>query len=70
MQAGQADSHANIEPVLALLAAQDFQVINLGLELFAETLVELGFKVVHVDWRPPASGDLELTDILAALGRS
>lgn len=61
---------AELAPLLALLAAPDFQVINLGLELFAETQTQLGFKVVHVDWRPPASGDLELAEMLAVLGRA
>jgi len=40
-------------------------VINVGLELFAELLEAQGASVVHVDWRPPA-GD---PDIAALLGR-
>ena len=40
-------------------------VINVGLELFAELLEAQGAPVVHVDWRPPA-GD---PDIAALLGR-
>jgi len=44
--------------------------INVGLEVFAETLQELGFPVVQVDWRPPAGGDDRLTDLLSRLERS
>ncbi len=42
-------------------------VVNLGLELFAETLQADGVAVIHVDWRPPAGGDLRLMALLAAL---
>ena len=43
------------------------RVVNIGLELFAETLTEDGVEVIHVDWRPPAGGDLRLAALLAAL---
>ena len=43
------------------------RVVNLGLELFAETLEADGVEVIHVDWRPPAGGDLRLAAMLAAL---
>jgi FdrA protein len=33
------------------------RVLNVGLELFLETLQADGVEVVHVDWRPPAGGD-------------
>lgn len=45
------------------------KVINVGLEVFADTLNELGFPVVQVDWRPPAGGDQRLTDLLSRLER-
>ncbi len=44
--------------------------INVRLEVFADTLQELGFPVVQVDWRPPAGGDHRLTDLLSRLERS
>ena len=44
--------------------------INVGLEVLADTLQELGFPVVQVDWRPPAGGDHRLTDLLSRLERS
>lgn len=43
------------------------QVINLGLEVFAETLAAHGVPVVQVDWRPPAEGDARLLELLGKL---
>lgn len=53
-------------------AAQDLfggelHVINVGLPSFGETLAGLGTRVLHVDWQPPAGGDLELIGLLDAL---
>jgi len=42
-------------------------VINVGLELFADTLREQQQTVIHVQWEPPAQGDAELLDMLDAL---
>lgn len=52
-----------------LLAASP-KVINVGLEVFADTLHELGVPVVQVDWRPPAGGNRRLTELLSRLDRS
>ena len=49
------------------LFAGPLRVVNLGLELFAETLEADGVSVVQVDWRPPAGGDVRLAALLAAL---
>ena len=46
------------------------KVINVGLEIFADTLNSQGLSVVHVDWRPPAGGDQRLTDLLNRLKQS
>ena len=43
------------------------QVINLGLASFADELAKQGTIVVHVDWSPPARGDLELANLLSKL---
>ena len=43
-------------------------VVNLGLEGFSRDLTEQGVKVVHVDWSPPAGGDVRLADLLSKLG--
>jgi hypothetical protein len=40
------------------------KVINIGLELFAQTLKEQGVAVIHVDWRPPAGGDTKMVELL------
>lgn len=41
--------------------------VNLGVRGFAESLRNAGFEVVHVDWSPPAGGDLEMSAILDEL---
>ena len=38
--------------------------INAGLESFALSLKEQGAAAIHVDWRPPASGNDKLAGIL------
>ena len=43
------------------------QVINIGLASFADELTKQGKVVVHVDWSPPARGDLELANLLSKL---
>jgi FdrA protein len=43
------------------------QVINIGLELFAESLREQRVPVVDLDWRPPAGGKKHLLDLLDKL---
>ena len=42
-------------------------VINLGLEIFAETLENHGVPVSQVDWSPPAGGDPRLVELLRRL---
>jgi len=46
---------------------QPLKVVNLGLAMFADNLRAEGIEVIHVDWRPPAGGDVRLANILAAL---
>jgi FdrA protein len=41
--------------------------INVGVEAFAESLVAQGAPVIHVDWRPPASGNERMMGILARM---
>ncbi len=43
--------------------------VNVGLEVFAESLLTQGADVTQVDWRPPAGGDARLMEILEKLGR-
>ncbi len=49
------------------LPTGDLQVINIGLESFAQDLRTQGVTVVHLDWRPPAGGNARLAAILASL---
>jgi FdrA protein len=41
--------------------------INVGLEIFYDSLKDQGAKSVQVDWRPPAGGNEKLMDLLAKL---
>jgi FdrA protein len=41
--------------------------INVGLEIFSESLRAQGAEVVGVDWRPPAGGDERLANLLARM---
>lgn len=54
-------------PVLANALASPLAAINVGLESFTASLRSQGAAVVHVDWRPPASGNEKLAGILARL---
>jgi hypothetical protein len=49
------------------LPADDLEVINIGLESFAQDLRAQGVKAVHLDWRPPAGGNAHLAALLASL---
>jgi FdrA protein len=44
------------------------EVVNIGLESFAQDLASQGVPVIHVEWSPPAGGDPELADLLSKLG--
>jgi hypothetical protein len=50
-----------------ILPGGTLRVINVGLDLFAETLDGLGVPVAAVDWRPPAGGDPRLAAALERL---
>ena len=49
------------------LLDRPLEVINIGVELFAEALGKQGVRVVQVEWRPPAGGDPEMMSILDQL---
>ena len=46
-------------------AQQSLSVINVGLASFADAINESGGTAVHVDWRPPADGDMKVARALA-----
>jgi FdrA protein len=52
---------------LSTLFATGPRVINVGMEWFAGQLAACGVPVVHVDWRPPAAGDMRLAQLLERL---
>jgi hypothetical protein len=49
------------------LFKKELKVINVGLLSFKESLEQTGFKVIQVDWRPPAGGDEEALEALKKL---
>ena len=46
---------SGVKPVADLFASE-LEVVNLGLESFAENLRACGAKAVQVRWKPPAGG--------------
>ena len=46
---------------------QPLAAINVGLESFYESLTLQGAQAVHVEWRPPASGNEKLAALLAKM---
>jgi len=46
---------------------REIQVINIGIERFADDLRDAGVPVVQMDWRPPAGGDPRLIELLDRL---
>ena len=51
------------EPSRSLLNS-DLRVINVGLEMFAESLADQSAEVVRVNWKPPVELDPEIEEIL------
>lgn len=49
------------------LFGEHMTVINLGLPSFFESAKGQGAPSIHVDWRPPAGGDVRLIEILDRL---
>ena len=49
------------------LFSSPLQVVNMGLETFAESIRIQGVPVQHVDWRPPAGGDPRIIHLLDSL---
>ena len=50
------------------LLGTELKVINIGVKTFYDSLKDQGVKVIHVDWHPPASGELDLAKLLDKLG--
>lgn len=58
--AGESESAADGSDLLS----QDLKVINVGLDIFRDALVDQSVKVVQVDWEVPARGDEKIVNIL------
>jgi hypothetical protein len=43
---------------------KELVVVNVGIRPFYDDLKRLHVKVAHVDWEPPAGGDLDVTALL------
>lgn len=52
---------------VASLFQAELKVVNLGLSSFADSITAAGGQALHVDWRPPAQGDVALGRRLAEL---
>ena len=63
----KAGTHIKAKTVPQSLLNGPPQVINIGLASFADELAKQGTVVVHVDWSPPARGDVELANLLSKL---
>jgi hypothetical protein len=58
----------NVEKINKLFQGK-LQVINMGLEVFAENLKSRGVETLQMNWRPPAGGSEKLASLLERLGR-
>lgn len=49
------------------LLSKPMSAINVGLRIFSDSLRSQGAEVIDVDWRPPASGDDRLANLLSKM---
>jgi FdrA protein len=59
-----------IKPVDLATLRKPLAALNVGLESFAENLIAQGTPTLHVDWKPPASGNEKLMAMLERMKRS
>jgi hypothetical protein len=50
------------------ILTENLKVVNIGISTFADDLRSQNVEVVHVDWKPPAGGDIEMLKLLEKLG--
>ena len=50
------------------LLIDPLKIVNIGLESFSQDLKKQDVSVIHVDWSPPAGGNVELANLLSKLG--
>ncbi len=46
---------------------KELKVINIGIDTFTTDLKTQEVDVIHVDWQPPAGGDLDMLKLLEKL---
>lgn len=59
--------HKQIPPAIQTLLSQKPKIINIGLQSFAEVAEDFGCQTVQYDWKPPASGNVQLIKALQFL---
>jgi hypothetical protein len=47
---------------------EKLKVLNIGISTFADDLRSQNVEVIHVEWKPPAGGDVEMLKLLEKLG--
>tara|TARA_B100000029_G_scaffold504618_1_gene583783 strand:- start:2225 stop:2443 length:219 start_codon:yes stop_codon:yes gene_type:complete len=57
----------NIQVSSQRMLKDKLQVINIGLQKFADDLASREVEVVQVDWKPPARGNVRLANLLAMM---
>jgi FdrA protein len=50
------------------ILTEKLKVVNIGISTFADDLRSQNVEVIHVDWKPPAGGDIEMLKLLEKLG--
>jgi len=50
------------------ILTEKLKVVNIGISTFADDLHSQDVEVIHVDWKPPAGGDIEMLKLLEKLG--
>ncbi len=45
----------------------NLQVASFGLQSFSDALTTQNVKVAHIDWKPPAGGDMKMLSMLSML---
>ena len=49
------------------LFKEELRVVNIGIESFFEALQDQKVASAHVEWKPPAGGDVRIMEILEYL---
>lgn len=52
---------------MQILEIKELKVLNVGLEIFKESLEKQEVEVVQVEWKPEAGGNVKLLEIIDKL---